>query len=40
MTYGISLFSHKEGLDASVAKADKALYRGKQQGKNCAVIQA
>ncbi|MCP4119102.1 MAG: diguanylate cyclase [Desulfobacteraceae bacterium] len=39
MTYGISLFSHKEGLDASVAKADKALYRGKKQGKNCAVIQ-
>ncbi len=40
MTYGISLFSHKEGLDATVAKADQALYRGKQQGKNCAVIQA
>jgi diguanylate cyclase (GGDEF)-like protein len=35
MTFGLSVFqSNDENIDASIKRADKALYEGKRQGKN------
>ncbi len=38
LTFGISEYSSTIGLDASINNADKALYKGKNTGKNKAVI--
>lgn len=37
MTYGISEFIRNEDIDNCIKKADEALYRGKNSGKNCVV---
>jgi len=34
MTLGISTFGRSDTLDSCIARADQALYRGKQQGRN------
>ncbi len=38
MTFGISEFNGTSDIDTCIKKADKALYSGKQKGKNCVVL--
>ncbi|MCK4796958.1 MAG: GGDEF domain-containing protein, partial [Spirochaetes bacterium] len=38
MTFGVSVFDNDSiDIDYYIAKADKALYKGKKSGKNCVV---
>lgn len=37
ITMGVCEFTKELGIDGSIRKADKALYMGKQRGKNCVV---
>lgn len=38
ITLGVSLFDHKLGADRSIQMADKALYQGKESGRNQVVV--
>jgi len=38
MTFGVAQYSHAEGLEKCIARADAALYRGKSQGRNTVTI--
>jgi diguanylate cyclase (GGDEF)-like protein len=37
LTLGVCEFNGTTGIDACIKKADEALYRGKERGKNCVV---
>ncbi len=39
MTFGITNYHRGESLDRNIARADSALYRGKESGRNCVVAQ-
>jgi len=38
MTLGVCEFNGTRDIDACIKKADEALYRGKERGKNCVVL--
>ncbi|MCB1674901.1 MAG: diguanylate cyclase [Halioglobus sp.] len=38
MTFGVASFHRGEALDACIARADAALYRGKEQGRNQVIV--
>ena len=38
LTLGVCEFNGTMGIDACIKKADEALYRGKERGKNCVVL--
>lgn len=38
MTFGLANYDDNLGLDGSIQKADKALYLGKNQSRNCCVV--
>ena len=38
MTFGISLISPDESIEAAIARADSALYAGKHEGRNRVVV--
>lgn len=38
MTFGISCCSNNKTIEQAVEEADKLLYKGKKQGKNCVII--
>jgi len=37
MTFGIGIYEGKTDIGKCIGEADKALYKGKQQGKNCVI---
>ncbi|QCX33348.1 diguanylate cyclase [Caloramator sp. E03] len=37
MTFGVSRFNSIYGIDKCISNADKALYYGKNKGRNCVV---
>ncbi|XRG80666.1 GGDEF domain-containing protein [Rossellomorea sp. GAMAL-10_SWC] len=37
MTFGLSKFNLQKGVVESINRADKAMYAGKQNGKNCVI---
>lgn len=37
ITFGVAEYSQEEDIEGTIKRADKALYKGKSQGKNCVV---